>query len=313
MKLSICTDVMGDLPFTDMLDKCVALGVEGVEMTGGGWSRGPHFRADELLADRNLLKRKLKEIEARGLRIAALNCSANPLDPGEMGKRHLKEMRDTIRLAGEIGVAKIVTMSGLPEAAPGDMVPNWLVYTKSWPDEMPERDRYQWEDRAFPLWHDLVKLADEVGVEKYALENFSAMLVWNPETLFRLRNEVGSKVGMNLDPSHLMWMGADPIASARALGDAIHHCHGKDTRIERVRADVDGLLELRDVTDVANRTWNYVAVGAGHDLQWWKEFFSVVGMMGYDGWVSLEMEDFTMSTEAGIRSSIDALQAAIIR
>ena len=313
MKLSICTDVMGDRPFTDMLDKCVALGVEGVEMTGGGWSRGPHFRADELLADRNLLKRKLKEIEARGLRIAALNCSANPLDPGEMGKRHLKEMRDTIRLAGEIGVAKIVTMSGLPEAAPGDMVPNWLVYTKSWPDEMPERDRYQWEDRAFPLWHDLVKLADEVGVEKYALENFSAMLVWNPETLFRLRNEVGSKVGMNLDPSHLMWMGADPIASARALGDAIHHCHGKDTRIERVRADVDGLLELRDVTDVANRTWNYVAVGAGHDLQWWKEFFSVVGMMGYDGWVSLEMEDFTMSTEAGIRSSIDALQAAIIR
>ena len=32
MKLSICTDVMGNLSFTDMLDKCVALGVEGVEM-----------------------------------------------------------------------------------------------------------------------------------------------------------------------------------------------------------------------------------------------------------------------------------------
>jgi len=54
-------------------------------------------------------------------------------------------------------------------------------------------------------------------------------------------------------------------------------------------------------------------VGAGHDLQYWKEFFSVVGMMGYNGWVSLEMEDFTMSTEAGIRSSIEALQATIIR
>ena len=46
-----------------------------------------------------------------------------------------------------------------------------------------------------------IGLADEVGVEKYALENFSAMLVWNPDTLFRLRNEVGPKVGMNLDPS----------------------------------------------------------------------------------------------------------------
>ncbi|PKP74948.1 MAG: hypothetical protein CVT84_05745 [Alphaproteobacteria bacterium HGW-Alphaproteobacteria-6] len=313
MKLSICTDVMGDLSFTDMLDRCASLGVEGIEMTGGGWSGAPHFRAEDLLRDKGLLKRKLAEIKARGLEIAALNCSANPLDPGAMGKRHLKEMKETITLAGEIGVTKIVTMSGLPEAAPGDMVPNWLVYTRSWPDEMPERDRYQWQDRAFPLWHDLVALAKAAGVEKYALENFSAMLVWNPETLFRLRDEVGPMVGMNLDPSHLFWMGACPVAAARALGGAIHHVHGKDTRIERGLADVNGLLEQRAVTDVANRAWNYVAVGAGHDLQWWKEFFSVVGMTGYDGWVSLEMEDFTMSTDAGIRSSIDALRATIIR
>ena len=76
---------------------------------------------------------------------------------------------------------------------------------------------------------------------------------------------------------------------------------------------MDGLWELREVTDVANRTWNYVAVGAGKDLAWWKEFFSVVRMMGYDDWVSLEMEDFTMSTEAGIRSSIAALQMTISR
>lgn len=313
MKLSICTDVMGDLSFTDMLDKCVDLRVEGIEMTGGGWSPAPHFRADELLADKGLLKSKLAEIEARGLKIAALNCSGNPLDPSAMGARHRKEIEDTFTLAGEIGVTKIVTMSGLPEAAPGDMVPNWLVYTKSWPDEMPERDRYQWEDRAFPYWHGLVEHATKQGVEKIALENFSAMLVWNPETLFRLRDEVGPMVGMNLDPSHLFWKGACPIAGARALGDAIHHVHGKDTRIERGLADVNGYLELKEVTDVANRAWNYVAVGAGHDLQWWKEFFSVVGMMGYDDWVSLEMEDFTMSTEAGIQSSIDALQATIIR
>lgn len=313
MKLSICTDVMGNLSFTEMLNKVVGLGLQGVEMTGGGWSKGPHFRADELLADKGLLKKKMAELEARGLEIAALNCSANPLDPGAMGQRHKKEMEDTIRLAGEIGVKKIVCMSGLPEAAPGDMVPNWLVYTKSWPNEMPERDRYQWEDRAFPLWHGLVDLAKQVGVEKYALENFSAMLVWNPDTLFRLRNEVGPMVGMNLDPSHMFWKGACPIAAARALGDAIHHVHGKDTRIERGLADINGLLELREVTDVANRSWNYVAVGAGHDLQWWKEFFSVVGMQGYNDWVSLEMEDFTMTAEQGVQTSVDALKATIIR
>ena len=69
MKLSICTDVMGDLSFTEMLDKCVDLGVEGIEMTGGGWSPAPHFRADALLADKGLLKQKLAEIKARGLEI----------------------------------------------------------------------------------------------------------------------------------------------------------------------------------------------------------------------------------------------------
>ncbi len=166
MKLSICTDVMADLAFTDMLDKCVALGVEGIEMTGGGWSKGPHFRADRLLADRSALKAALKEIEARGLAIAALNCSANPLDPGPMGERHRKEMEETVRLAGEIGVTTIVTMSGLPAAAPGDSVPNWLVYTKSWPDEMPERDRYQWEDCAFPFWEKMVILGAALAAQQ---------------------------------------------------------------------------------------------------------------------------------------------------
>lgn len=31
-------------------------------------------------------------------------------------------------------------------------------------------------------------------------------------------------------------------------------------------------METKEVTDVANRAWNYVAVGCGQDLQWWKEF-----------------------------------------
>ena len=73
----------------------------------------------------------------------------------------------------------------------------------------------------------------------------------------------------------------------------------------------DGLLENLPVECSKDRTWNYVAVGCGRDLQWWKEFFSVCHMMGYDGYVSLEMEDLTMSVEAGLETSIDALKATI--
>ena len=137
------------------------------------------------------------------------------------------------------------------------------------------------------------------------------MLVYNPETLWKLRNAVDPIVGINLDPSHLMAMGADPIASARALKGAIFHIHGKDARIERGLADINGLLETKPVTDCENRTWNYVAVGCGKDLQWWKEFFSVVRMGGYNGWVSMEMDDLTMSLEAGVNTSIDVLNQTI--
>ena len=68
---------------------------------------------------------------------------------------------------------------------------------------------------------------------------------------------------------------------------------------------------LQAVTESADRVWNYVAVGCGKDLQWWKEFFSVCHMMGYDGDVSLEMEDLTMTVDAGVSTSIDALRQTI--
>lgn len=138
-------------------------------------------------------------------------------------------------------------------------------------------------------------------------------MVWSASTLLRLRAAVGPIIGINLDPSHMMVLGADPIAAARALRGCIYHVHGKDARIERGLSDVDGILEPRPVTDTAERVWNYVAVGCGQDLKWWKEFFSVLSMLGYDGDVSLEMEDLTMSVEAGLETSIDALKATISR
>ncbi|KHJ66090.1 hypothetical protein QU24_21105 [Pantoea rodasii] len=311
MKLSFCTDSLGHLPFEQMLDKLLELGVYGVELTTGGWSSAPHLRTEELLANATQRRHLLQALESRGMSIAALNVSGNPLDPGELGSKHKRDTDNALALAGELGVKKIVMMSGLPPASPNDTIPNWITYTVSWPPTLKNCLDYQWNEVAIPYWQGLVAQAKESGVEKFALENFSSMLVWNPETLFRLRDAVGDSVGLNLDPSHLLWMGADPIAAARALGPAIHHCHGKDVRLERGLVSVNGLLETKPVEDVANRAWNYVAVGCGQDLQWWKEFFSVVRMMGYNDWVSLEMEDLTMSVEAGVTSSIAALKQTI--
>ena len=319
MKLSICTDVFGKIPFTEMLDKVKSYGIDAIEMTAGGWG-GCCFipSAEELINDEAKLAAFKAEIDKRGMEISALNCSGNPLIDTPMGKAHSKTMRDTFVLAGKLGVKTVVTMSGLPAGAPGDKTPNWFVSTISWPEYdgfnyMAEGVKYQWEVAA--EWgKETCRIAKENGVERIAIEEFPGALVHNVRTFNKLCEVVGEDsdvLGLNLDPSHLMIQGAEPIAAARALGDKIYYMHGKDARIERYKADVDGLLENLPVECSADRTWNYVAVGCGKDLQWWKEFFSVAHMMGYDGYVSLEMEDLTMTVEAGLQTSIDALKATI--
>ncbi|MBP2199849.1 sugar phosphate isomerase/epimerase family protein [Pantoea cypripedii] len=313
MKLTLCTDVLADLSFPAMLDKVKSYGISGVEMTADGWSPCPHVKTEELLASPEKLQQFQTELSQREIRIVALNCSGNPLAPGELGEKHTHSSYRAVELAGKLGVKKIVMMSGLLGGGPNDSVPNWITSTVSWPDYMPGVIDYQWNEVAIPWWKKFVQHAKKHGVEQIAIEEFPCQLVYNPSTLLRLRNAVDNMIGINLDPSHLIAMGADPIAAARKLEGAVFHVHGKDARIERGLADVDGLMEYQPVTHTKTRTWNYVAVGCGQDLKWWKEFFSVLRMTGYDGDVSLEMEDLTMSVEAGLQTSIDALNATISR
>lgn len=311
MKLALCTDVLAGLAFPEMLDRVKQYGITGVEMTAGGWSPCPHVKTEELLASSAALAAFRGELEKRGMEIVALNCSGNPLAPGALGEKHTASSYRTVELAAKLGVKKIVMMSGLPGGGPDDKIPNWITSTVSWPDYMPGVIDYQWNEVAIPWWQAFTRHAAEHGIEQIALEEFPSQLVYNPSTLLRLREAVGDIIGMNLDPSHLIAMGAVPIAAARKLEGVIYHVHGKDARIERGLADVDGLLEYQPVTQTKTRTWNYVAVGCGQDLKWWKEFFSVLRMTGYNGYVSLEMEDLTMSVEAGLRTSIDALNATL--
>lgn len=310
MKLAICTDVYGDLSYPEMLDQVKSLGIDAVEMTAGGWGSRKHVNTEELLSDAGKRAAFMAELEKRGMRISALNTSCNPTWPSETGRAYAESMYDCAKLAGLLGVKKLVCMAGLPAGSPTDTTPNWITSTVSWPDFMAPAYAYQW-DVTIRFFKDFAAHCASVGVEQIAIEEFPGTMVWSASTLLKLREAVGPMIGINLDPSHMMILGADPIAAARALKGAIYHVHGKDARIERVLSDVDGILEPRPVTEPAERVWNYVAVGCGKDLQWWKEFFSVVHMMGYDGDVSLEMEDLTMTVEAGVLTSVNALKQTI--
>ncbi|UOQ95790.1 sugar phosphate isomerase/epimerase [Halobacillus shinanisalinarum] len=311
MKTGLVTDILSYMPFEKMLDTCKELGIETIELGCGNWSNAPHLDLDGLLDSSYQRRQFLETIESRGLEISALNCSGNQLEPTEQGEKHAEVVEKTFKLAGLLGVKTVVMMSGCPSARPEDRVPNWITHPIL-PPHFETLD-WQWNEVAFPYWERAVKVAKDSGVEKIAIENLGFNLVHNPETLLKLRNEVGEMVGMNLDPSHLFWMGGDPIAAARTLGNAIHHVHAKDVRIERGVNDVNGLIDVKPMESFADRSWNYVALGYGHSVKYWKEFFTVVKMMGYEGAIVLEMEDLTMDPLTGVKKSMDVLRDSLPR
>lgn len=310
MKVGLVTDILDYMPFEEMLDTCVDQGIETLELGCGNWSKAPHLDLDGLLGSAAKRKRFLNELNVRGISIAALNCSGNQLDPSDEGTMHKAVVNKTLQLAGLLGVETVVMMSGCPGGGPSDRTPNWLTHPIL-PSHFEMLD-WQWNEVAFPYWEKAVLTAKENGVRKVAIENLGCNLVYNPETLFKLRNEVGDTVGMNFDPSHLFWMGGDPIAALRTLGSAVYHIHAKDVRLERGIYDVQGLIDVKPMNQYSDRSWNYVALGYGHDSGWWKEFFTIVKMIGYEGPIVLEMEDLTMEPLTGVKKSMNVLKETLL-
>ena len=307
MKIGLNTDTVGQLSQEQTLDLAAELGLDYVEFATGNWSGAPHLNLAEMLASRSARDRLLVQLAERCLRISALTCSGNPLDPGPTGARHREVTDQTVELAGLLGVDRVVIMSGLP-AAPGDMTPNWVVV--GWPPEAGELLEWQWTEQVIPYWTDLVKRSEQVADVRFCLELHAQQVVFNVPTLLRLREAVGERVGANLDPSHLMWMGADPVAAVAALGESIYHVHAKDTRIEP-NASVRSTLEtisLFDREHRSDRAWNYVTLGHGRDESFWRRFCQALSAVGYDDVLSIEHEDIATTPVEGVRTSVDLLR-----
>jgi len=308
MRIGLVTDSLADMPSDRLLATAAELGIEMLEFGCGNWSSAPHLNLAAMLdsaAARGAFADRLRD---HGLAISALNCSGNPLHPGEIGKRHREVTSQTIRLAGLLGVQRVVLMSGCP-GGPGDANANWV--TTAWPPEAARVLQWQWDEAVIPYWRGLVAEAQAAGVEKLCLELHGQQNVYNVETLFRLRDAVGPVVGANYDPSHLFWMGADPLAATRALGEAIYHVHAKDTRIDPAMSGVNSLIDTKPVDRLRERSWSYVTLGYGHGVHWWKEFCGMLRLVGYDDVLSIEHEDLLLPPVDGVRKSVALLREAI--
>jgi len=310
MKLGLITDSVSHLPFEQALDLARGLGLSSVEVATGNWSEGPHADLPALVSSAQARAEFTGMIADRGLSLSALTANGNQLHPVS-GPDQDRVVRDTISVASELSVPTVVLMSGLPGAR-GDAAPNWV--TTSWPPENLAVLDYQWNEVALPYWRDLAAFARTSGV-RLAVEACGGQLVHNVSTLLRLIDAVGDDVvGANLDPSHLMWMGADIPAVIRALGSSIFHVHAKDIRINQPVASRDGLLDTAPMEQAAHRAWNYVTLGLGHPdgTAFWADFVYHLRSVGYDGTLNIEHEDTLVNSIEGVTRAARTLEQVVL-
>ncbi len=309
MRIGVFSVLYQDLGFEDALDRIAAAGATAVEIGTGGYPGSHHCDLEGLLASPEKRKAYLKTVESRGLIISALSCHWDPLSPDRTiaGPSDVL-FRKTVDLAAKLGVPAINVLSGLPAGGPGDSRPNWV--TCPWPPHFLEILDYQWTKVGIPYWRSAAEYAGAHAVQ-IGVEMHPGMLIYNVETLLRMREVCGDALGCNFDPSHLFWNGVDPVAAIRKLGSAIVHVHGKDCYLDPLNIQVNGCNDGKPYTRIPDRAWTFRTIGYGHDIKVWKDIVSALRVVGYDHVISIEHEDGLLSFDEGLRKGLAALQEAV--
>jgi sugar phosphate isomerase/epimerase len=310
MEVGVFTALFQDRSFAEALDEVAAAGVAAVEISSGGYVGNAHVKPHLLLEDAAAREALVGELARRAIRIEALSCHGNPLHPQRaIAEEHHAAFQATVRLARQLGVDTVITFSGCPGDGPDARYPNWV--TCPWPHDFRSILEWQWAERVLPYWREQAAFAAEHGV-RVAIEPHPGFVVYNAETLLRLRAECGETIGANFDPSHFFWQGIDPVVAARELRGAIYHVHAKDTRIDKPNTERNGVLDTKPYTEVATRSWVFRTVGYGHDALFWKDLISALRLAGYDRVLSIEHEDGQMSRVEGLRKAAAFLRECII-
>jgi sugar phosphate isomerase/epimerase len=312
VKLGVLTVLYADRPLEAVLDRVAELGLQAVELGTGNYPGNAHCDPEALLADPAAARALREAVAARGLEISALSCHGNPLHPDPaIAAAHHDVWRSTLRLAELLEVGVVNGFSGCPGDPAGGAHPNWV--TCPWPPEYAELLAWQWDDVAIPYWAAEAEQAAAHGVRGIGLEMHPGFLVYNPETLLRLRAAAGDAVGANFDPSHLVWQGIDPVEAIKELGaaGAIVHAHAKDTRIDRANVARNGVLDTKGYERALERAWTFRTVGYGHGASVWRDIVSTLRLVGYDGVLSIEHEDLLASVDEGLERAVALLRSVV--
>jgi len=212
-------------------------------------------------------------LDRHGLEISALAYYPNNLHPDEGHRWAVNgHLRKVIDAAATLGVDTVGTFVGNDKDRP-------------LPDNL---------DRFRAIWPDLVRHAGAQGVQ-VAIENCPMIfsydewpgggnLAWSPAIWDAMFEAIPDEhFGLNLDPSHLVWLMIDPERAVYDFADRIFHVHAKDLEIRS-----DGLY--RHGTFAGGIGWQVPRLPGLGQVDW-SRFVAALYAVGYDRFVSVEHED----------------------
>jgi sugar phosphate isomerase/epimerase len=211
--------------------------------------------------------------EKTGVKISALGYYPNCLSPhSDEAARCVEHVQRVIAAAPLLGLTRVNTFIGR----------DW---TRSVADNWPQ---------VLETWGPLVSAAEQAGV-KIGIENCPMLfskdewpggknIAVSPSIWRRLFEDLGSQhIGLNYDPSHMVWQQMDYLAPLREFADRLFHIHLKDVRLDRHKLDQVGIL----AHPAEYHTPKLPGLG---DIDW-GAFFSVLLDAGYRGPACVEVED----------------------
>jgi len=301
-------------------------GLAGAEVNVGGFIPSPHCPVDLLLASGRARRDYLATFVDHGMKLTGMNAAGNPLSPlPGVGPKHGEDLRNAIRLAGLLGVRDVVAMSGTPGSDSGARYPSWVV--NPWDGVYLDVLDYQWSILV-PFWKDIDALARANGV-RVCLELHPHNVVFTPIAFTQFIERTGAtNVGVNMDPSHLFWQQQNPIEALEYLGGKVFHVHAKDTKMFP-GAGLRGVLDtsFTRVPDTAESktptgigfycndwptdpAWRFVALGLGHDVDYWTRFLRALVVVDPDMFINVEHEDASLGQLEGLALSAQNLLTA---
>ncbi|SJM31710.1 sugar phosphate isomerase/epimerase family protein [Mesorhizobium delmotii] len=278
MELGLLTAPFADTPLGEVADWASSAGFEALEIACWPKSSGAarRYAGTSHIDAASTSASQAKEIAAalaeENLSISGLGFYPNPLHPDAAHRKavidHLKKV---IVLASHMGVPVVNTFCGGDAAKTIDA--NWQEALKLWPAVIAHaRDNG-------------VKLAFENCPMIFSYDEWPGghNIAYSPHIWRRILEAWGGDVGMNFDPSHLVWQMIDQARFIKEFGPYMLHVHAKDLMIDR-----DGLYERGILS--AGMGWQVPRMPGLGDVDW-NVIFSGLYSVGYDGPIVIEHED----------------------